>query len=202
MVDPYVYPGTDVLRNKLDIHDADLLEKAERRFTLQRLREGVPQVPLTPAGYQAIHHHLFQDLYDWAGELRTVNIAKGGHMFCLVPHIAPQLAQRFEALHREDNLRGLTGEQFAARAGDHLAELNAIHPFREGNGRTQRAFLKELGRQAGHPVDLTRITPEPWTHASRESFATGDAGLMRVVIAQAVIGRDAPGRGDEEGWSR
>jgi len=203
MADPYVYPGTDILRNKLDIRDADLVEEAERQLTLQRLREGVPRVPLTPVGYQAIHRHLFQDLYEWAGEFRTVNIAKGGHMFCLAPHIETQLAQRFDLINQENNLRGLTAEQFAARAAEHLVELNAIHPFRDGNGRTQRSFLEELGRQAGHPVDLTRIAPEPWNRASRESFASGDTGLMRTVIAEAIAGRDMPsGRDHDDDWSR
>lgn len=189
MTDPYAYPGTTVLRNKLDIHDAEALEQAERLLTLQQHREGIPRVELSPAGYQAIHRHLFQDLYDWAGEFRTVNIAKGGHMFCLAPHIETQLAHRFEALHREGDLRGLPAEQFATRAAEHLSELNAIHPFREGNGRTQRAFLEIFADQAGHRLDQTRIEPGAWNEASRVSFATGEAALMQCVIADALITR-------------
>ena len=72
------------------------------------------------------------------------------------------------------------------RAADHLSELNAIHAFREGNGRTQRAFLFVLGRQAGHEVDLAQIDPRGWNDASRESFRTGDSTPLRDVIVRAV----------------
>ena len=83
-------------------------------------------------------------------------------------------------------MRDLSAEEFAARAADHISELNAIHPFREGNGRTQRAFLFMLGRQAGHEVDMTRIDPRAWNDASRDSFRTGDSRSLRDIIAAAV----------------
>jgi cell filamentation protein len=63
-------------------------------------------------------------------------------------------------INNEDNLRGLTREQFAARAAEHMCELNTIHPFLDGNGRTQRAFLEMLAKQAGHDIDLARIDPD------------------------------------------
>jgi cell filamentation protein len=186
MTDPYLYPGTDVLRNKEDIRDADELQAFERMATANRMETLPDDTPITAGGYCEIHRYIFQDVYDWAGEVRTVDIAKNNDLFCLAPYIDQELTRRFEAVQAQNGLRGLSAEQFAARAADHLSELNAIHPFREGNGRTQRAFLFVLGRQAGHEVDLTRIDPRAWNDASRESFRTGDSTPLRHVIARAV----------------
>jgi cell filamentation protein, protein adenylyltransferase len=115
-----------------------------------------------------------------------VDIAKNNDLFCLAPYIGRELARRFEAIQAENALLGLDAEQFVARAAIHLSELNAVHPFREGNGRTQRAFLFVLGRQAGHEVDLARIDPQAWNAASRESFRTGNSTPLRDVIAPAL----------------
>jgi cell filamentation protein len=138
---PYCYPGTNVLINKEDILAADDLEQFERLATAQRLREGLPSVPLTVDGYCELHRHIFQDVYQWAGKFRTVDISKGGHLFCRPAFIAGQMDERFKAI-RQGLLQNLTEDEFVARAADHLCELNAIHPFREGNGRTMRAFLE------------------------------------------------------------
>jgi cell filamentation protein len=117
------------------------------------------------------------------------NIRDRHDLFCLARHVDRELAKRFEAIQAESCLRGLSIQEFAARAADHVCELNAIHAFREGNGRTLRAFLFVLGRQAGHEVDLGRIDPRTWIEASRESFRTGDSKPMRDVIAVAVGSR-------------
>lgn len=79
--DPYVYPGTHILRNKLNIRDADTLDLAKRRFATIRTPQGVPQGNFDLRHLKAIHHHLFQDIYEWAGQLRIVEISKGGSQF-------------------------------------------------------------------------------------------------------------------------
>jgi cell filamentation protein len=186
MTDPYVYPGTRVLRNVENIHDAEELARFERLMTAQRLREGLPNVELSADGYRALHRHLFQDVYDWAGRDRIVEIAKGDSLFCLPQFIRPELDKRFAAIKAERYLNRLTAMQFAKQAAEHVSELNAIHPFREGNGRTSRAFLVVLGRQAGHRIEMQRIDPEAWIDASRESFRTGECRLMYAVIAGAI----------------
>jgi len=185
--DPYVYSGTHVLINKEEIRDAAELVQFERLMTAQRLSEGLPDIALTPEGYRSLHHHLFQDVYDWAGKDRTIDIAKNNDMFCLAVHVGRELEKRMEAIQAENGLRGLGAGQFTDRAAEHLSELNAIHPFREGNGRAQRAFLFVLGRQAGYDIEIQRIDPDQWNHASRESFRTGDTALMRDVIAGAIV---------------
>jgi len=193
MDDPYCFPGTSVLRNKLGARDAALLEKAERTLAQERHRELVAQInsgklkiALTPQGYQDLHRAIFQDVYDWAGKLRTVDIART-HMFCRQQFVANELAKRFTALKNEDFLKNLSAEKFAERAAEHLAELNAIHPFREGNGRTQRLFLKALAHQAGHRLDLSRIAEEPWMKASIDSFVKGPESLTTVIRSALTI---------------
>jgi len=186
MSDPYCYAGTDVLRNLRNIQDAKELAAFERTLTASRLEALPDDFPITPEGYRAIHRYIFADLYDWAGEYRIVDIARAESLFCLVPYIAQELAKRFKTIQSENNLRGLNAEDFAARAAEHMIELNAIHPFREGNGRTLRAFLFVLARQAGHDIKMERIDAVPWNEASRLSFRTGDSRAMRNIIANAI----------------
>jgi len=197
MADPYVYPGTDVLINKENIRDHEQLEAFERVMTANRMETLPAGIPLTADGYRQIHRYIFQDVYDWAGRDRSVNISKGGDPFCFAPFIAGQLEQRFAIIQAEDGLKGLAPEEFAARAAEHICELNAIHPFREGNGRTQRAFLERLAEHAGHPIALERIDPAVWIEASIRSFRQGDYSPMRAVIAGLMDDRAAEAdRGD------
>ena len=186
MSDPYCYSGTDVLRNVENIRDPEELAVFERSATVSRIETLPADFAISADGYRAIHRYLFQDVYDWAGEYRVVDIARSDSLFCLVPYIAPELAKRFEAIRSENNLRGLNAEDFAERAAEHLIELNAIHPFREGNGRTLRAFLFVLARQAGHDIKMERVDAVPWNQASRVSFRTGDSRAMRDIIANAI----------------
>jgi len=188
MTDPYLYPGTDVLRNKEDVRNAVELEAFERMATANRMETLPENVPITAEGYCELHRYIFQDVYDWAGKTRTVDIAKNDDLFCLGRFVEQELATRFEAIRAESCLRGLSADEFIAQAAHHAAELNAIHPFREGNGRTLRAFLFILGRHAGHGVDLSRIDPQRWNEASRESFRTGDSKPICDVIAYTVKG--------------
>ncbi len=139
--DPYVYAGTTVLKNRLDITDADELDLMERRLVRVRLEEGVPGGEFDLAHLRAIHRHLFQDMYDWAGEIRTVEIAKGGHQFQFRQYIATGMRDVHRRLEERDFLRGLRRRDFAAAAGPIIGDVNYVHPFREGNGRTQLLYL-------------------------------------------------------------
>jgi cell filamentation protein len=156
--DPYTYPGTDTLRNRLGITDDAALTKAEQRFTAVRGAEAA-RLPFAPTadGYRALHKHLFQDLYDWAGQDRTVNIAKGGSSFAHVPYIERELDKLFTDVATKNAFRGLPRDEFFDRLGNHINEINAIHPFREGNGRTMRHHAAQLARDAGHPIRIASI---------------------------------------------
>jgi cell filamentation protein len=170
---PYCYPGSDVLRNKEDIRDSDELEAFERTASGRRLEMLPSNLPISVVGYREIHRYIFQDVYAWAGEYRTVNTGRTGP-FCKTEYIAREMERRFAAILAENDLRGLALDAFASRAAEHMCELNAIHCFLEGNGRTQRAFLELLAAQAGHAVDLARIDPDAWNAAAASGFHTQD----------------------------
>jgi cell filamentation protein len=189
--DPYTYPGTDTLRNRLGITDDKTLTEAERRLTQARGAEAARLTfPATADGYRALHKHLFQDLYEWAGQDRTVDIAKGGARFAHVPYIARELDKLFADVGAKSGLRGLPRDEFFDRLGNHINEINAIHPFREGNGRTMRHHAARLARDAGHPIRIASIDKTAWMDASRHGFLTGDHREMTAVLAGAAIRRD------------
>src|SRR5262245_14420252 len=104
-------------------------------MTTLRATEPMPSGRLGPTHYRRIHHHLFQDVYRWAGRDRTIRTAKGGNMFCFPEHINAQMRLRFAALHEGPIFDAPDAVIFLDEAASFLAELNAIHPFREGNGR-------------------------------------------------------------------
>ena len=139
---------------------------------------------------RGIHRYLFQDVFPWAGEFRVVNISKGNSMFGPALHIGGALADALDKLSREDFLRSLPAQAFAARAAFYLGEINAIHPFREGNGRTQREFLRQLALQAGHPLSWAGFTQQEMVDASILSHTKGDnAGLASIVEAALLSTR-------------
>jgi cell filamentation protein len=182
MADSYVYPGTNVLINEEGIRDKAELDQFERVMTALRLREGVPEVASTTDGSRAIHRHIFQDVYHWAGEFRIVDISKGGDLFSRPQFIRGEMDKRFVLIGAEAPWSGMANEDFVRRLAGHVSELNAIHPFREGNGRTMRAFIDVAARQAGHELRVENIQPTAWTQASIDSFRMGDAaGLERVI---------------------
>jgi cell filamentation protein len=185
--DPYLYPGTRILRNRLGIADSKALDRIERQLVTQRIKDGVPTGKFDLAHLQAIHRHLFQDLYDWAGELRTVEINKGGHQFQFRQYIQTGMADVHRRLRASYFLKGLSAADFASRAAVIIGDVNYVHPFREGNGRTQMQYLKQLAAQAGHELDLTRIKPGAWMEAAKASFAT-DYAPMVSALRDAIVG--------------
>lgn len=179
--DPYCYPGTTVLKNLAGIRDPARLEAFELDMTSQRATEPLPAGRLSWRHYRMIHHHLFQDVYAWAGQLRRVRIAKDGSMFAYPEHIGREARRLFAELRDRRHLRNLSRQEFAHEAAHFLAELNAIHPFREGNGRTQLTFLMLLADHAGHPLDLERLDPGAMLAAMIASFREGAAPLTEVL---------------------
>jgi cell filamentation protein len=93
-----------------------------------------------------------------------------------------------QRLVRTAFLRGSSRVEFAAAAGRIIGDVNYVHPFREGNGRTQLFYLEQLAERAGHPIDLARLEPRSWLAASRTSH-TGDYEPMVAEIARALIGQ-------------
>ncbi|HEY5044665.1 MAG TPA: Fic family protein [Solirubrobacteraceae bacterium] len=182
--DPYVYPGTSVLRNHFGIRDAAELAGLEAAISAGRIaqleREFIPG-DYDTAHLQAVHRKIFGDLYPWAGELRAVKIAKDESMFALPQHVAAYLAGVLSDLAGEDRLVGLERDDFVTRLTHYYAELNAVHPFREGNGRTQRAFLGHIASDTGHPIDWTGLDPDRNIEASRESHRGDNKPLEKLL---------------------
>lgn len=121
-----------MLKNRLGLRDQAALVDFENRSLFLRSDEPLPPGRLTGSHYKAVHRHLFGDVYRWAGRFRTVRIAKGENLFCLPEHIPVSMRDPFRRFHQADGFRNLPVEIFADRSAAFLAELNAIHPFREG----------------------------------------------------------------------
>ena len=179
--DPYCYPGTSTLKNKLDLRDYAELEAFEHESVSAKGEEELPSGHFNPAHYCAIHRHLFGEVYNWAGEYRNVRTAKGGDMFCYPEHIAEQMELLFASLNQGAFLRGAAKSDFVKASTKFLSELNAIHPFREGNGRCQLSFLFLLGERSEHRLDMTRVRAAPMLEAMVESFH-GRLGALEAEV--------------------
>jgi len=184
--DPYVMPN-GVLRNKLGITDQQLLATAEADITRARLIQ-LTERPL-PGKYdldhlRAFHAAIFGDLYSWAGELRTVDIAKRTP-FCPVIHLDSYAKEVFGRLASSDGLRGHSRDQFVRLLAQLYGDLNALHPFREGNGRTQRAFLEQFSAAAGYRLSWAGMIPQENEEGSIKSFL-GDNSLPEHMLDRLV----------------
>jgi len=187
-LDPYLDLEHGVLRNRLGITDAAELAAVERRISALRIA-GIERSPV-PGGYdlahlQHVHWRIFSDVYPWAGTLRTVTLARSGRPFCapeLIRHTADGIFARLAAggpwrgRDRAAVLDGLTTL---------LAELNDLHPFREGNGRAQRTFLGQLAREAGRPLSWDGQDPVTAAAAARAA-AAGDRAPLRALLDRAL----------------
>ena len=159
----YCYPNTNILKNKFGIMDMSILYEAEREYSMVRYAE-LENMGVTGRfdlkHLQAIHRYLFQDVYEWAGETRTVDISKG--------NISSKL-------------------KMSQKIAYYLAEINAIHPFREGNGRTQRMYCEQLCMGNGRfYLDFSEISSEEMLQASIESFEKKDYKLMEQIIYKCL----------------
>jgi len=188
--DPYAYPDSHVLRNLPGIRNEIALREFEYEQTktrIQELRERPVSGQFDLDHLKSIHRHLFQDVYDWAGKARTVSISKDGDMFAVPSFIESQGRRLSAALAEEQHLKGLPKPQFVERMTDHYAEWNALHPFREGNGRSLREFFGQLTREAGYELDQTYIErhKEQWNLASKHSFH-GNLEPLKQFFDQAI----------------
>jgi cell filamentation protein len=185
--DPYIDPVTGVLRNKLGLRAPGELEAAEREITHAALvfLQEAPVPPRYDLGHlRAIHQRIFGDVYDWAGQLRTVAIAKGS-WFCRPQYIESSAAEIFQALHSENLLRGLSRDTFTERLTYYFGEVNAVHPFREGNGRAQRAFFEQLASDAGYVLDWQHLDADRNIAASA-AIMHGDPAPMRKMLGELL----------------
>lgn len=170
--DPYLIAGSTCLLNSLGILDTQLLNEAEKDISAAAYAELILS-PVPPtfdmAHLRQIHKRLFGDIYPWAGEVRTTEIAKGNKLFLPYRLVASTLEAVFEELRQEAFLKGLPPLSFAQRAGYYLGRINAIHPFREGNGRTQRILIDQLAELSGYAFQWDAISGEQMAAACRQA---------------------------------
>ncbi len=178
----YCYPNSDILKNKLNIKDKTNLNIAERELTSLRLAEiEVNQVKgiFDLKHLQDIHKYIFQDIYSWAGEIRNVNISKN-NVFCYSINIFSYGELLFKKLKEENYL--LTTEESCIydRFSYYMSEINALHPFREGNGRAQRVFISGLGRAAGYEIDFKQVSNAEMIEVSSRAFIKGHSQYIEM----------------------
>jgi cell filamentation protein len=163
--DPYTYKNSMVLVNKLDLREQAALDAFEVEISNARADEPLPDGTLDFAHYKAMHHHLFQDVYQWAGEIRTVRISKGGNPFCFPENIEGQANKLFVDLRMADYLRNLDAQTFSRKAAHFLAELNAML-----SAKIATHLLRHTGRRS-------RTSPQHRQDGPRRNAGSHDCQL-------------------------
>jgi len=184
--DPCTYENSLVLINKLHIQDANTLIQAESQIYDAKILTAPPIGNFDYKHLQALHKYLFAEIYDWAGEARTVNIAKntnyaGTAMFAMFDRIEPEITKTLNRLNNipieKDNI-----EVFSERISEYFNEINAAHPFREGNGRTNRLFCSELAKTEGYYIDWDAMDQKAYIDASIQGTLNADYSVMAMLI--------------------
>lgn len=183
------YPGTTVLINKLDIRSQAALDDVERVVTgihMVEIEKEESDEPFTFEYYKSLHKRLFGDLYDWAGELRKVDLSNKGTVFCKAENLEEIGAAVFDRLQRKKEFRNLSCKAFVKEITGLYNNINMLHPFREGNGRTQRLFFTLLIRRAGHDINFSTVDSDELMVATIYA-AQGITDQLREYFNRAII---------------
>lgn len=183
----YCYPNTDILINKLNIKDEKFLYDTERKLVSLRIDELIDNPIKGDFDFnhlKSIHKFLFQDIYKWAGTPRTCAIAKKD-LFCLPEFIDSYANDVFNGLVHDNYLIQYNYEETIKKLVDLFSDINALHPFREGNGRSQREFIEELAKINGIDLDLTQVSKMDMIIASHEAINGHNDKLHALFTANA-----------------
>ena len=182
------YEGTTCLINKFGIKDEKKLSQMETLITTAKCKE----LEVNPIDgnfgfehYKAIHKFIFEDLYDWAGKIRTVSISKKGTVFTSPESIEPLADRIFSGLQKENCYIGYDNDRYIESIVDFYCRTNMLHPFREGNGRTQRVFLTQLIRHSGHDINFSTIDTDELMIATIQS-ANGIVDYLRNLFKESI----------------
>jgi fido (protein-threonine AMPylation protein) len=188
----FFYPGTTVLKNKLDLQDQVALDDAEALlFAVRLLFLKVRPIPDYET-FKEIHRVLFGDVYAWAGQTRSYTTGRGAAPFAAPEFIEPEMARRFELIAKDTRLTATEPGVFATAAAEHAAEINAIHPFLEGNGRMTRLFIQGYALAAGYDFSSAHIGRDAWYAAAEVSFMKADYGPLAQLILANLTALDNP----------
>ncbi len=177
------YPGTSVLVNKLNIRNQQQLDENEMLITSVK----AAKYELAPFGgnpdyiyLKKLHQYLFGDIYSWAGNIRSVNLSKLHTTFCPADSIEDLAERIFKRVYEYDYSRNMSVSDFAVEAADLYQSINYLHPFREGNGRTQRLFFRYLAKHAGHQINFSEVDTDTLMLATIHAASGIMDGLIEV----------------------
>jgi len=181
----YCYTGTDVLKNKLGIRDDNALTIAEREITSIKLLMLYNMPTMEIFNFDTlckIHKIIFEDIFEWAGLIRHGDfLSKGDSIFCRGQYIEENANIIMGNLQKEKNLCGLNKLEFIERMAYYMGEINALHPFREGNGRTSREFFRQLSLNANYILDFGKTEKEALLTADIEAFNGQYEKLIKIL---------------------
>ena len=183
------YEGTTCLINKLGIKDEKTLKQVEGNITFAKwaeLEANPISLDFDFDHYKAIHKYLFEDLYDWAGTVRKIDISKKGTNFVSASDIENVAKGIFDRLKKENFFKNKNKNDFIDNIVDFYSSTNMLHPFREGNGRTQRVFITQLIRFCGYDFDFSNIDLDELMIATIKS-ANGDNTLLKELFAKFLF---------------
>lgn len=179
----YCYPDSNVLKNRFGLRNSARLKEVETDLSTIRQKD-LLEHPVQ--GYFSINHlcrihrYLFGDIYPFAGHFRREDIQKGTTRFLAHSEIKAKLSALLARLHQESCLAGLPFEELAERSAYYFAELNYIHPFREGNGRAVREFMRQLFDRLGYEINWNTVEPKRMLSAMEESVF--DTTMLREAL--------------------
>jgi cell filamentation protein len=184
IADNYCYDNSSVLKNKLGLQDQDKLDTFEADITALRIIE-LDNNPVLGQfdleHLQKIHFHVFQDLYDWAGKIRTVDIWKDESHFANIRMIDSAANKVFTDLAKENFFQDKDKEFVATRLAHYLSELNVLHPFRDGNGRTQRIFISQLAQRTRYQLNYADLDKRVIYTAMEKAFFGDESQLAELI---------------------
>ena len=182
------YENSSVLINKFDIRDEQELEMMERNITGYLMAQATIEIPFKNVDfefYKNLHKYIFNEIYDWAGTVRKVEMSKSATQFCPVAKIEERAGTIFNRLKAQNYLKDFKGEEFINEFVDLYCELNYLHPFREGNGRVQRLFLLMLLADMGKHIEFKEIDTDLFMIATIKSV-NGDIFMLRDIFREHI----------------
>lgn len=194
----YCYKGTNILINKLGIKDLPTLLEYESKITAVKLlalrKQGITG-NFDEDHLKSIHRYLFEDIYPFAGKLRNENIAKGQFMFAQCEFIEPELQKLLKQLQAEQEMNR-DRKTLASRLAYYMSELNVLHPFREGNGRTIREFIRQIALKNGYFFNIKNVEPQNMLEACIASIV--DTHFLKQLIYQCLDKKPLPEKKEEK----
>ena len=184
--DPYTYPDSNVLTNLFEIMDAQVLEEAEKEFTVLAAAEiSYKEPPYDFEYFCNLHMLLFGELFSWAGEVRSIDISKGDTRFCSCSFIEKEANKLFKNLAAENYLADTEYDDFIEKLAEYYCDINVLHPFREGNGRTQRMLFEHICINSGYNINFAGVSVDEWISANISGFHC-DYTEMESILKRCV----------------